>query len=249
MNKILDTYDASAIRGLFEEEGVLPALAARGFHDFDVTVEGNGLPCARISAHKHGRSWLLLEASITEYVVQPEFFHTRGYALDRPIKLALVYWLREEDPTASFKTNRPPLPLQRHPGLGVLRSAFHVVAHAARDRGLDGVACVPKFFHDAAIFFRSRLFLFLAAEEQGRFEALLRDLGSLPLARASAAVARGGVCDAHGATVFWSPGLQVCPLSPELTAYFHSPQYENPVRAAYGALTSTATSPCECRNT
>jgi hypothetical protein len=233
MNKLLDTYDADALRRLCEEEGVLDTLAERGFRDVDVTVAGNGLPCVRLSGKKNNRRWPLLEASITEYVVQPEFFRTHGYAMTRPITLAFAYWLREEDPTASFAAERPPLPLQRHPGLGVLRHAFHVVARIARDRNLDGVACVPKFFHDATIFFRSRLFLFLSAEEQGRFEALVRDLDALPLAKATLKVITGEIRDASGQQVIWSPGLQVCPLSPQLTTYFNSPHYAAQVRAAY----------------
>jgi hypothetical protein len=232
MTKILDTSDADTLRRLFEEEGTFLSLAERGFHDFEVEVGGNGLPCVRILAHKRQRRWLLLEASITEYTLQPQFFRARGYEIDRPVGLALAYWLREEDPTASFARDRPPLPLQRHPGLGVLRSAFHVLSRVARDRGLDGVACVPKFFHDAVIFFRSRLFLFLAGEEQGRFEALLRDLDPLPLALASTQVTCGSVSDFSGAPVIWAPGLQVCPLTPLLTAYFHSPEYAASVRAA-----------------
>jgi len=95
------------------------------------------------------------------------------------------------------------------------------------------VASVPKFFHDAVIFYRSRFFLFLDSVEQGRFEALLRDLADLPLGDATLAVLAGAVRDAAGTVVRWTPGYQVFPLSPALAGYFHAAQYANQVTAAF----------------
>ena len=235
MGKLLRRYDEGMVRKLFEDEGVFAALGQRGFHDFVVGIEeGTGLPHTRLSAEKEGRRWLLLDASIVESSVPAEFFRQRGYGMKRPVSLALLYWLREEDPTTAFTPDRPPLPLQRHPGLGVLRRAFKVIITIARGCDLDGVACVPKFFHDAAIFYRSRLFLFLDPAEEGRFESLLRDAGSLPLSAAFALLSAGAVQDNAGSAVRWNPGLQVFPISPTLTAYFHSPQYADCVQATCG---------------
>jgi hypothetical protein len=153
--------------------------------------------------------------------------------MERPIELAVVHWVREGDPTAVFRPDRPPLPLQQHPGLGVLRLAFRVVVRMAAALEKDGVASVPKFFHDAAIFFRSRLFLFLDGEEQGRFEALTRDLRQLSLRQASLALVSGAVRADNGVAVYWMPGYQVFPLSALLTGYLHSPQYAAQVNVGF----------------
>lgn len=229
--KVLDRYDALALHRLFAEVGMVETLGRKGFGALDVVVESTGraLPHALLFGHKAGQRFLLLDACVGEATVQPAFFTQRGYPLEQPVELVVVHWVREEDPTASFATDRPPLPLQEHPGLGVLRQAFRVIAHIAADLGKDGVASVPKFFHDAAIFFHSRLFLFLDGEEQGRFEALARDLRHLPLGSASLAVARGAVHDADGGATQWLAGYQVFPLSAALTAYFHSGQYTTQV--------------------
>jgi hypothetical protein len=237
MGKVFGRYDEPAARQLFEDAGVLRALHDRGFHDFDVAIDDAdaGLVRVQLFAHKAGRRHLLLEGCLTESIVRPDLFRARGYGMDAPVRLASVYWLREEDPTAGFAPDRPPLPLQRHPGLGVLRATFHVITAIARGCDFDGVACVPKFFHDAAIFYRSRLFLFLDGAEQGRFQALLEAAGSLSLNVASTRLLAGAVRDAVGAPVAWSPGVQVCPLSPRLVAYFHSPEYAQDVRQAYAA--------------
>jgi hypothetical protein len=227
MDKVLDRYDVPALGRLFKEVGLIAALERKGFTQIELKIEsaGRALPHVLLFAHKAGSCFQLLDGCVGAATVRPGFFAQRGYQIDRSIELAVVHWVREEDPTATFGVDRPPLPLQRHPGLGVLRLVFRVVARIAGDLGMDGVASVPKFFHDAVIFFHSRLFLFLDGAEQGRFEALLRDLNTLRLGDASLAVASGRVREMHGRVVQWVPGYQVFPLSPVLTAYFHSPQY------------------------
>jgi len=250
MDKVLDRYDAIALRRLFEDAGVIAALERKGFERIELAVdsEGRALPHALLFGHKAGRRFLLLDGCVGEATVRPAFFARRGYPMERPIELAVIHWVREEDPTVSFASDRPALPLQQHPGLGVLRPVFQVVVRIAADIGKDGVASVPKFFHDAAIFFRSRLFLVLDGEEQGRFEALARDLNHLRLGDASLAVIGGAVRDAHSGVVAWVPGYQVFPLSPVLTAYFHSAAYAARVDSglAGGRFTMDVASRSQC---
>lgn len=231
MPQVLGRYDAAAVRALLEEAGVLRVLALKGFGAFEVIIEtaGLALPHTMLYGRKDGGRRLLLDACLGEAVVRPDFFVRRGHAIDRPIDMAVVHWVREEDPTVAFPTDRPRLPLQQHPGLGVLRRAFRVIVRMAGELGKDGVASVPKLFHDAVIFYRSRLFLFLDGAEQGRFEALARDLRGLALGDASLAIAGGAVHAADGSVIHWTPGYQVFPISERLAAYFHSPSFAGAV--------------------
>jgi hypothetical protein len=233
----MNRYDAAALREMFAEAGTLAMLERKGFDQLEVRVDGAGraLPHVFLIGRKNGASHVLLEAILGEAVVGPEVFTRQGFAIDRPIELLVIHWLCEQDPTAVFTADRPALPLQRHPGLGVLRSAFRVVVRIAQELGKDGVANGPKFFHDAVLFFRSRLFLFLDGEEQGRFEALLRDLRSLPLGDASLAILLGRVHDAGGVAARWAPSFQVFPLGSELTAYLHSAGYAALVERGFAA--------------
>ena len=231
MEKVLGVFDAEALRERFERAGVFEVVAQRGFSDpqIEIVTAGQAIPHVHLYGRKDRQRHLLLEACLSETVVRPAFFAARGFPVDSPICLAVAYWVREQDPTRPFRADRPRLPLQRHPGLGALRRAFRVITGMAIDLGKDGVACMPKFFHDAHIFYRSRLFLFLDPAEQGRFEALIRDLRTLSLRDASLALLNGAVGDRDGLPVSWHPGYQVFPLSQRLTAYFNSPKYEQTV--------------------
>jgi hypothetical protein len=61
---------------------------------------------------------------------------------------------------------------------------------------------------------------------------LVRDLEPQSLHRATLAVAGWCVRDQAGEIFHWNPGLQAFPLSPRLTAHFHSPAYAAAVTTA-----------------
>lgn len=231
---LLGRYDAAAVMAMFEQGGVLAAIASRGFAGFEVEIDDSAGPLThtRLLAAKQGRRVLLVDACLTEVRVEAGDLRAPGYQGSEAIDLLVAYWLREQDPTVAFDPSHPRLPLQEHPGLGVLRNVFRIALRIARELGKHGIAALPKFFHDAAIFHRSRLFLFLDPREQGRFEALLRDLAHLALSDASLALAGGAVRDLDGHRAAWNGGLQVMPLRPPLTDYFHAEDYQAACREA-----------------
>jgi hypothetical protein len=223
---VLGRFDAAGLTKLFDQEGVLSAVERKGFRDPRVTVVDvdSTPPHIRLEAEKAGRRHLLLDARLTEVSLAPERPPRFECSLARPVSLAVIFWACEQDPTQTFSQVRPRLPLQDHPGLGLLGRVFRVAAQAAVESGKDGLANMPKFPHDAAIFFRSLRFLFLDPAEQGRFDALCNDLGALGLRDLSLAVVGGAVKEADG-VVSWRPGLQVHPLTPVLSDYFASEAY------------------------
>ncbi len=226
---VLGRYDAAHLLAMFTETGAIAAVEKRGFSQIACELDGSSgtLVHTRLLACKDGRRHQLLDACLTELHLEPGGPITSGYRVDAPTDLLVVYWLREQDPTAHFDAAHTRLPLQEHPGLGVLRRGFQVAVRIAKELGKDGIAALPKFFHDAAIFYHSRLFLFLDPRVQGRLEALLRDLHDLSLADATLALVGDAVHDRDGAVVRWSPELQILPISPALTEAFHSQAYQD----------------------
>ena len=246
---VLGRYDAAAIHVRLAEAGVLSAVETRGFSQLEVAIEtvAHAVPHVRVYGTKDASRYLLLDAILVETEIAPQSLAKRHHPVGRPMTLLCVYWLREEDPTAAFSPARPALPMQCHPGLGILRRAFTVVVAMARELGKDGVASVPKLFHDAVIFYRSRLFLFFDPGEQGRFEALCRDLAGLSLGDRSLALLGGCVRDGANRVVPWEPGLLVMPLSPALTAYFHAETYTTEAARAASACSFRCDRECLTR--
>ncbi len=224
---VLGRWDADDLHTMFARAGVLAALQERGFADLRVHLDGatGALVHVRLSGAAGGCRHDLLDCCLTRSEFTPAWFAALGFVTDRPIGATVVYWLREQDPTRPFDASRPRLPGQKHPGLGVLRRAYRIVHSMAVELGDEGVVCFPKFYHDAVIFYLSRRFLFLDGVWQGRFQAMMRDLGDCSLADASLAMAAGAVRDATGAVVHWQPGPQVVAVGPRLLQWFQSEAY------------------------
>lgn len=234
MSSVLGNYDAPALLALLQEYGVGRVLRARGFQGPDLAIDDRtgAIVTLRLYGWKRGVRHLLLEAALRAGSVD---LAPLDDGTGEPVDLLVVQWVKAQDPTAAFTAEHPRLPLQDHPGLGVLRHVFRVALRLGRDLGKDGVASYPKYPHDAAIFYRSRLFLFADPEEQGRFVALLRDLGDLSLRDVSLAVIGGCVRREESGEVTvqsWHPGLQIFPLARRLADYFNSVEYASRVEAA-----------------
>jgi hypothetical protein len=232
---VLSRYGEGNFLAMFAEAGVLASIEQRGFHELAFEIDGSQEPLThvRLFGNKGECRHLLLDACLTEVRLDPCAVRSVRCLGGTPVDLIVIYWLREQDPTLPFTAEQGRLPLQEHPGLGVLRGAFRVAIRIAKELGKDGIAALPKFFHDAAIFYRSRLFLFLDPQEQGRFEALVRDLAALSLGDASLALAGQAVLDGSGMVVQWQPGLQVMPMSPALRARFNDPVYQTACTKAF----------------
>ena len=104
-------------------------------------------------------------------------------------ELLYVHWLNLRNPRGAGE--RPLLPGQDVPGLGLAHDVTELLQRMAVRVGLAGVAFRPASYHLAYV--GRKLFRFLDSARQGRFEALIRDLGDLPLPAASVAVAVGRV--------------------------------------------------------
>lgn len=225
----LGRFDEAALRHELDREGILAGLAARGYEEVVLrTTFESGEHRLRIRP-RGGRTRLvdfrLEEATrvVTEEVV-------RGAGLE-VLSVLFNTWLSLQDPRARFTPERPRLPGQRWPGLGLARAFYSLMARWAREWGKDAVLATPEYFHNAV--FYSPAFRFLSPREQGRFEALRRDLAGLSVAASSLAIAEGRVRDLTGARpLAWRPGLMAAPVSEALRRALEGEEYRRAKGAA-----------------
>lgn len=224
-NRLFGRYDAEGIRELLARAGLLRGLSERGYPDPILS-----LSCAEPSeqrvclyAGEETRERLLLEARL-----QLLNFHPRRqigpFNDDSSFRMLVIHWLSLSRPDGDFPVDRPRLPGQERPGLGLLKELMALLSAFSRELSVDGVLDVPDHFHTAL--FYSRTFRYLDPEEEGRFQAIVRDLTGVPLALSSDAIREGCLVDrATGSTVPWVASEQVMPGRGPLRRFLRSEEY------------------------
>lgn len=222
---LLDFYAPDDVREALARYGVADRLARRGFGPPQVELE-TGDPdhhVVRVHAPRAGRIWLLGEA----------FLRAADFETDAPFAEALhgrrmrmlyIQWLRLQDPSRPFAPDRPRLPGQDHPGLGIGREVMAMFLGMADRLRLAGIVSCPEFAHNAVLY--KRTFRFFDPAAQGRFEALEAAAAGLRLADFAWAVEQGRVIDQETGRPFrWTREEMVCPTSPLLREHFESAVY------------------------
>jgi hypothetical protein len=221
----LGRYAEDEVRRLLEKFGILPALGAKGFSEIFIGIEpiDRFLQALKIFSAKPAAENLLAEFRLREV----SFSHS-CFANAAPLNVLKIEWLMLQNPHADFSAERPRLPGQRHPGLGLSKHVLQFLIHLTKTQQLAGILNFPEFFHNAYFYFEH--FYFCDPRLKGLVLALRRDLNELSLAELSWAVYLGCVIDANtGKTYDWQAEALVLPLDEKMKKYFGSPEYEQNV--------------------
>jgi hypothetical protein len=186
--QLLGYYTESGIEQAFYRFGIFDHLERLGFRQlraaFDAAGEGERL---RVLGQSGGVEHLLMEVVLERRRVAG-------------VDALYVHWLSLRNPRAQFSDRRPRLPGQEVPGLGLSREVGTALALMAARLGLGAVVFRPAHYHTA--YAARHAFQFVDPARQGRFEALVRVLGGVPLVEATTAVDEGRVT-LDGAPYAW----------------------------------------------
>lgn len=219
--RFLGYYSREGVELTLERSGMLDRLRALGFEPWlEMDLDSPVGETLRLFGSP-GRSEPLSELRVArDPVAVPGF------------DMLHVEWLMIQNLRSDFPADRPALPGQRHPGLGLLREVASLLILVCDRLGLDGLHFVPSHFHLGA---QSRKDLrFVRPGDEARFRAMCDALGGLPLGAATRAVAAGRVRDGCGEPVAWRPVPMVLPVSERLRARAMGGEYEAEVAAAAG---------------
>ena len=224
-NRLFGRFGPGEVMTRLGRAGILEGLRDRGFPD-PTLVLSCGEPAdqrVQLFAGATTPDRLLLEARLHLGLFHPP--RALGpLKPDNALRTLIINWLVLSDPDRRFTVDRPRLPGQQRPGLGLLAPCLLLLRDMARELLLDGVLDVPDHFHTAL--FYSRRMHFLSPEAEGRFFAIARDLSGIPLALASEAIHEGCLVDpATAETVPWRPSEQLMAIRGPLRAWFHSREY------------------------
>ena len=199
--KLLGFYTAEGLEYALEAYGLLPLVRRLGYGELTVKLEKAGTADRARLEGKDTRD----QSSVVLVELEVERKSLAGGSF------LFVNWLSLRNPRDRFKPQRPQLPGQEVPGLGLAREMSQMLTLMARRLVLDGVAFRPSWYHMA--FAARHTARFVSPARQGRFLALVRDVAHLPLLEVTHALADGRV-RLNGQPYNWEPDEMVTWLNP-----------------------------------
>lgn len=222
-HRFLGFYSLQGLELTLERAGLLDRVRALGFErpTLEIDLDNPAGDTVRLFGDETRRELLI------ELRVRIDRGELPGFALLR------IEWLLLQNPRAEFTHERPRLPGQALPGLGVSQDIIALLILACDRLQLDGLLFVPAHYHTAS---QGRKNLrFLDPEDEGLFRALEEPFHGLRLWEATGAIEGQRVVDAATGQPFpWRPMPMVLPVTDRLRARVEGEEYERKVAEAAG---------------
>ncbi len=228
----LGRYDRAEIKRRLESRGILSCLAELGYPDVEVEISTDQIYNHRLYVHTGVRDYdhILIELRLREGNFRPKKQFIPGFVLGE-MSMIMVDFLLLQNPAEKFGEDKPALPQQTHPGLGVLKDLIPLVLEVVKETGRSGVLDVPEHFHGAL--FYSKWFRFLNPDMEGRFRAMKRDLKKYELSLVSECIFNNCLVNLESNEMEkWEPGEQILPISEVLRDYFDHQAYKKKAEEA-----------------
>ena len=203
--KVLGEYTRHGIELTLERLGILNQVRAKGFAHPSVTVHlASSLGhTVRVYGDSDQRELLM------------ELRMRRDRTAMKGMEFLYAEWLMLQNPRKQFTTDRPRLPDQDHPGLGILAEIVALMVVMCEKIGMDGIMFVPAHYYMAAL--GRRHLMFVHPEDAKSYASIRKAVSGLPLAEATSAIEHGRVVDSvTRAPVRWHTPLMILPVNEEL---------------------------------
>ena len=190
--------------GYYTNEGMEYALARFGFLEHLRRLGYSDLRVESFPPDEVGQRGTITGVASDVRHLLVDLIVSRGVAEGAPS--LVVHWLSLRNPRAVFSPDRPALPGQVVPGLGLARDMGQLLGAIADRLDLPSVSLRPSWFHTA--FAARQHFRFVDPARQRRFVDLVSDMRGLALADVTRALAEGRV-RLDGAPYMWEPEIMI----------------------------------------
>ena len=232
--KFLRTFTSDDMRGIINKVGLFEHLEKKGLDDVTVSidVDESFVNYLKLYWKDNKPQNLLLDLRLSESKFMPDkkFFDNPDKV--QPYDMIVIEWLSAQNPINRFSDDKPQLPGQVKPGLGILRYCFDMMYVVAKEIIKDGFMDIPDHFHGAVMY--SKKFKFFDPAHEGVLRALIRDLKNYSLYDISWGVITGTVIEEYKKEPQpYDPSEQVFYVSQRMRDYFHSSLYRNTYNKYY----------------
>lgn len=216
--RFLGYYSPQGLELALERAGLLDRVRALGFEHptMEIDLDNPTGDTVRLYGETDRRELLIEARARIDRGALP------GLALLR------IEWLLLQNPRAEFTADRPRLPGQGHPGLGMSQDIVALLILACDRLQLDGLVFVPAHYHSAS---QSRKWLrFLDPADEGVFKSLQKAFHGRPLSEATRAVDDHRVVDAAtGEPFVWHPMPMGLPVTDRFRDLVEGEDYKRKV--------------------
>jgi hypothetical protein len=220
----LGRYSMTEVKAVLGKRNFFKEAQKRGLWPLAFELDSSNYPVQRLQIFLEPKrpDRVIVDLKIREGRLAPkDYLHLNpsffGYSF------LIFEWLTIQDPRLGFSAQRPPLPGQEHPGLGLGKKVVDIFSYLARLGRQDGLLAFPAYFHNALLF--SRYFNFLNPEKAAEIQAIKRAFPSIPFKHMAWIVYLNCLRYADGQGYEWRAEEQVCALDKTLRAYFDSKDY------------------------
>jgi acetoin utilization deacetylase AcuC-like enzyme len=222
--RFLGYFSRHGVELTLERFGILDQLRAKGFWPhLELDLERSTGQTVRIYSDPVERE-LLVEISVN-----------RSRRAISSFEVMVIEWLLLQNPKEPFTPDRPRLPGQNHPGLGLLREFFGWLVMLCEILELDGIVFTPSRYNVAAL--SHKLVRFVEPEHEARFRAFEKLLADRPLATRTRLINQDKILDADtGRPARWDAQPMVLPVASQLEAAVFGSAYEEAVAARQASI-------------
>ena len=226
----LGFYSEEGLKLALDKYGVYHILKQRGFDKIITVVDTTDPYKHRIALYQEKKK---KENLIVDLVVRKYFFtlnlpYESKYNGKNYTGLA-IDWLLIQDVNAKFTQDKPRLPGQNYPGLGLSSVVLELLLIVCWRLNLAGIINIPNHYHNAYLY--SKIFYYLNPSAQAKFTALKRYFKQYPLNKISWGIEWNCVWDITENKPFeWFVNNQIVPMHKDLHKVIRSLRYKYQVR-------------------
>ena len=223
--RFLRNFTGADLHEIVRRVGLEKHLAGLGFESLrvEIDVDDSYVHYMKIYNGDVDPDNMLLDLRLSEsrFVPDKRFFEDEGY---HAYDMIVIEWLSAQNPSHRFDGDKPQLPGQRKPGLGILNYCFEMMYIVAREVIKDGFLDIPDHVHGAIMY--SRKFKFFDPAHEGALRAMMRDLAKYSLADISWGIITRTIIEEYkNEPQPYAPSEQVFYVSDRMREYFRSKKY------------------------
>ncbi|RHX80693.1 hypothetical protein DLM76_10425 [Leptospira yasudae] len=216
-NSLFNRFTGEEVREMLESAGIFRTLQARGYNDYEISLDGISDMDNRIYI-KDPSGGILVHMRL-------KFSDFQFKKLDQSYKLVYIDWLLTQNlKMKNMKAKKKLYQGQEYPGLSLMNEITGFIRILATKMGAYGAFNIPEYFHDAVLFHKS--FQFVDPEKEGRFRAILQSFSRTNLRELSDQIHTEKICDASSGEVYvWKYGEMVSCINSYLESALFDEEY------------------------